>query len=151
MGNSAVVRRDGRLDMWFGKQCFRDHMGKSQKFAEKMTFNGKPGVLPSIDVLKNIGAIRKKQNLRQRLKFLEENEIEADGYWGCIWCSEEYCPYGAYCFSLDFGINGWGIKGYTRSNNRVALNFFFMAYLDNAVLTLRSPEEIRREDGYSFG
>ena len=50
--------------------------GKVKKFAEKMTFNGKPGILPSKDVLKNIGAIRKKQNLRQRLKFWKRTKLE---------------------------------------------------------------------------
>ncbi len=97
--------------------------GKVKKFAEKMTFNGKPGVLPSKDVLKKHWGNKEEAKFAATVEVLEENEIEADGYWGCIWCSEEYCPYGAYCFSLDFGINGWGIKGYTRSNNRVALAF----------------------------
>ena len=97
--------------------------GKVKKFAEKMTFNGKPGILPSKDVLKKHWGNKEEAKFAATVEVLEENEIEADGYRGCIWCSEEYCPYGAYCFSLDFGINGWGIKGYTRSNNRVALAF----------------------------
>ena len=97
--------------------------GKVKKFAEKMRLNGKPGFLPSKGVLKEHWGGMEEAKFIATVEILKENEIAADGYWGCIWCSEEYCPYGAYCFSLDFGINGWGIKGYTRSNNRVALAF----------------------------
>ena len=94
-----------------------------KSFAEKMRFEGMPCFLPSKNALKKHWGNEEKAKFVATVEVLEENEIEADGYWGCIWCSEEYCPYGAYCFSLDFGINGWGIKGYTRSNNRVALAF----------------------------
>ena len=94
-----------------------------KSFAEKMRFEGMPCFLPSKNALKEHWGNEEEAKFVATVDVLEKNEIEADGYWGCIWCSEEYCPYGAYCFSLDFGINGWGIKGYTRSNNRVALAF----------------------------
>ena len=94
-----------------------------KSFAEKMRFEGMPCFLPSKNALKEHWGNEEEAKFVATVDVLEKNEIEADGYRGCIWCSEEYCPYGAYCFSLDFGINGWGIKGYTRSNNRVALAF----------------------------
>ena len=57
------------------------------------------------------------------VEILKENEIAADGYWGCIWCSEEYGPGYAYCFTLGSGGSGWGNKGNTGNGDRVALAF----------------------------
>ena len=90
--------------------------GKVKKFAEKMRLNGKPGFLPSKGVLKeHWGGM-------EEAKFIE-NEIAADGYWGCIWCSEEYNPGNAYCFDLKDGGDAWTIKNYTYGSGRVALAF----------------------------
>ena len=97
--------------------------GKVKKFAEKMTFNGKPGVLPSIDVLKKHWGNKEEAKFAATVEVLEENEIEADGYWGCIWCSEEYSPNGAYYFILEGGYGGWVYKTYTSGSGRVALAF----------------------------
>ena len=97
--------------------------GKVKKFAEKMTFNGKPGVLPSQDVLKKHWGNKEEAKFAATVEVLEENEIGADGYRGCIWCSEEYGPYGAYYFGLGNGRDDWGTKGGTLSNDRVALAF----------------------------
>ena len=57
------------------------------------------------------------------VEILKENEIAADGYWGCIWCSEEYTPDSAGCFSLGSGYNGWYGKYGTDGSDRVALAF----------------------------
>ena len=57
------------------------------------------------------------------VEILKENEIAADGYWGCIWCSEVYDPYNAYSFILEIGRNDWGNKYITNYDDRVALAF----------------------------
>ena len=97
--------------------------GKVKKFAEKMTFNGKPGVLPSQDVLKKHWSNKEEAKFAATVEVLEENEIEADGYRGCIWCSEEYSPGDAYYFALKDGTNGWDGKNTTSYDDRVALAF----------------------------
>ncbi len=94
-----------------------------KKFAEKMTFNGKPGILPSKDVLKKHWGNKEEAKFAATVEVLEENEIGADGYWGCIWCSEEYKPGNAYYFDLKYGGNDWHSKGGTYTNDRVALAF----------------------------
>ena len=97
--------------------------GKVKKFAEKMTFNGKPGILPSKDVLKKHWGNKEEAKFAATVEVLEENEIGADGYRGCIWCSEEYSPGYAYGFSLKGGYSGWANKPFTGGNDRVALAF----------------------------
>mgnify|MGYP000775330590 FL=1 len=97
--------------------------GKVKKFAEKMTFNGKPGILPSKDVLKKHWGNKEEAKFAATVEVLEENEIEADGYRGCIWCSEVCDPYDAYYFNLRTGSNDWYTKGNTTSGDRVALAF----------------------------
>ena len=97
--------------------------GKVKKFAEKMTFNGKPGVLPSKDVLKKHWGNKEEAKFAATVEVLEENEIEADGYRGCIWCSEVYGPLTAYCFGLKGGNLDWHHKNSTGNYARVALAF----------------------------
>ncbi len=97
--------------------------GEVKKFAEKMRLNGKSGFLPSKDVLKEHWGTEEQTRFTATVKVLKENEIAADGYWGCIWCSEDYHPYGAYCFPLGDGYDGWGIKYTTGYYDRVALAF----------------------------
>mgnify|MGYP000815540364 CR=1 FL=1 len=97
--------------------------GEVKKFAEKMRLNGKPGFLPSKDVLKEHWGTEEQTRFTATVKVLKENEIAADGYWGCIWCSEVYNPYGAYCFYLQDGLNGWDGKNGTNDTGRVALAF----------------------------
>ena len=94
-----------------------------KKFAEKMTFNGKPGILPSKDVLKKHWGNKEEAKFAATVEVLEENEIGADGYRGCIWCSEEYSPGAAYYFNLKNGYNDWGSKSNTTNGDRVALAF----------------------------
>ena len=74
--------------------------GKVKKFAEKMRLNGKPGFLPSKGVLKEHWGGMEEAKFIATVEILKENEIAADGYWGCIWCSEGYNPFNAYCFGL---------------------------------------------------
>ena len=97
--------------------------GEVKKFAEKMRLNGKPGFLPSKDVLKEHWGTEEQTRFTATVKVLKENEIAADGYWGCIWCSEEFSPNYAYYFGLRNGGNGWGSKLDTGSSDRVALAF----------------------------
>ena len=97
--------------------------GKVKKFAEKMTFNGKLGVLPSQDVLKKHWSNKEEAKFAATVEVLEENEIGADGYRGCIWCSEAYDPYYAYYFSLRNGNFDWDDKDGTGNDDRVALAF----------------------------
>ncbi len=94
-----------------------------KKFAEKMTFNGKPGILPSKDVLKKHWGNKEEAKFAATVEVLEENEIGADGYRGCIWCSEEYIPGNAYYFSLENGGSDWDYKYDTDYCARVALAF----------------------------
>ena len=97
--------------------------GEVKKFAEKMRLNGKPGFLPSKDVLKEHWGTEEQTRFTATVKVLKENEIAADGYWGCIWCSEVSNPYNAYYFLLDYGYDDWHYKGNTDSSDRVALAF----------------------------
>ena len=97
--------------------------GKVKKFAEKMTFNGKLGVLPSQDVLKKHWSNKEEAKFAATVEVLEENEIEADGYRGCIWCSGVCNPTSAYYFNLINGGSGWGSKLTTDYSDRVALAF----------------------------
>ena len=97
--------------------------GKVKKFAEKMTFNGKPGILPSKDVLKKHWGNKEEAKFAATVEVLEENEIGADGYRGCIWCSEGYSPSNAYYFHLNYGYSDWDNKDDTYGNDRVALAF----------------------------
>ena len=97
--------------------------GEVKKFAEKMRLNGKPGFLPSKDVLKEHWGTEEQTRFTATVKVLKENEIAADGYWGCIWCSEEYNPGNAYYFDLTNGSSDWTSKTITYYNDRVALAF----------------------------
>ena len=97
--------------------------GEVKKFAEKMRLNGKPGFLPSKDVLKEHWGTEEQTRFTATVKVLKENEIAADGYWGCIWCSEEYSPDGAYYFYLTHGNTAWFTKNNTFNLDRVALAF----------------------------
>ena len=97
--------------------------GKVKKFAEKMRLNGKPGFLPSKGVLKEHWGGMEEAKFIATVEILKENEIAADGYWGCIWCSEEYNPNNAYYFNLKNGNNDWNNKNNTNNNDRVALAF----------------------------
>ena len=97
--------------------------GEVKKFAEKMRLNGKPGFLPSKDVLKEHWGTEEQTRFTATVKVLKENEIAADGYWGCIWCSEVCSPNRAYCFNLKRGYNDWYGKNNTNYDDRVALAF----------------------------
>ena len=97
--------------------------GKVKKFAEKMRLNGKPGFLPSKDVLNKHWGGMEEAKFIATVEILKENEIAADGYWGCIWCSEVYNPSNAYYFNLESGFTDWNYKNYTNGNDRVALAF----------------------------
>ena len=97
--------------------------GKVKKFAEKMTFNGKPGILPSKDVLNKHWSNEEREKYATTIAVLKENGIDADGYRGCIWCSEVYYRAGAFCFNLENGYRGWGHKDDTNIDDRVALAF----------------------------
>ena len=94
-----------------------------KKFAEKMRLNGKSGFLPSKDVLKKHWSNKEEAKFAATVEVLEENEIEADGYRGCIWCSEVSSPLTACCFSLNSGGSGWDGKNGTGIYDRVALAF----------------------------
>ena len=97
--------------------------GKVKKFAEKMSLNGKAGFLPSKGVLKKHWGTEEQTRFTATVKVLKENEIEADGYLGSIWCSEEYYPGDAYCFTLDGGYIDWGIGCLILTHDRIALAF----------------------------
>ena len=95
--------------------------GKVKKFAEKMRLNGKPGFLPSKGVLKEHWGGMEEAKFIATVEVLKENEIEADGYQGCIWCSEVYDCYNACFFGLRYGGKGWCPKTYI--NKRIAVAF----------------------------
>ena len=94
-----------------------------KKFAEKMRLNGKSGFLPSKDVLKEHWGTEEQTRFTATVKVLKENEIAADGYWGCIWCSEGFNPFNAYYFLLVSGGTDWNNKYDTNDTDRVALAF----------------------------
>lgn len=86
-----------------------------------MTFNGKPGFLPSKDVLKKHWGNEEREKYATTIAVLKESGIEADGYQGCIWCSEVYDCYNACFFGLRYGGKGWCPKTYI--NKRIAVAF----------------------------
>ena len=104
-----------------GKNVSETTWGKVKKFAEKMTFNGKPGVLPSQDVLNKHWGNVEREKYAATIAVLKESGIEADGYQGCIWCSEVYDCYNACFFGLRCGGKGWCPKTYI--NKRIAVAF----------------------------
>lgn len=94
-----------------------------KQFAEKMCLNGKSGSLPSKDVLKKHWGTEEETKFAATVKVLQENKIEAEGYHGIIWCSEEYNPYAAYCFGLKGGYSDWSYKEAPCYHDRVAVAF----------------------------
>ena len=94
-----------------------------KRFAETITFNGKPGFLPSQDVLNKHWNNEEREKYATTIAVLKENGIDADGYQGCIWCSEVSSPLTACCFSLNSGGSGWDGKNGTGIYDRVALAF----------------------------
>lgn len=97
--------------------------GEVKKFAEKMRLNGKPGFLPSKDVLNKHWGKAEREKFTITIAVLKENNIDADSYWGCIWCSEVYDCHNAYYFILINGDYDWYYKNITNYDNRVALAF----------------------------
>ena len=97
--------------------------GAVKDFAEKMTFNGKTGFLPSKDVLQKHWGNKERVKFAATVEILKENEIEADGYRGRIWCSEEYGLGYPYFFGLNSGSSVWTNKLTTGKNGRVAVAF----------------------------
>ena len=97
--------------------------GEVKNFAEKMRLNGKRGFLPSKEVLKEHWGGMEKAKFAATVEVLKRNDIEADGYWGCIWCFEVYTPSNVYYFYLGFGDIDWGNENSTDNNVRVALTF----------------------------
>lgn len=94
-----------------------------KSFAEKMRFEGMPCFLPSKNALKEHWGNEEKAKFVATVDVLEKNEIEADGYQGCIWCSEVYSPNSAVYFGLESGCNDCVNKGSTYDGDRVALAF----------------------------
>ena len=92
-----------------------------KKFAEKMRFNGKSGFLPSKDVLNKHWGKAEREKFTITIAVLKENNIDADSYWGCIWCSEVYDCHNACFFGLRYGGKGWHPKTYI--NKRIAVAF----------------------------
>ncbi len=92
-----------------------------KKFAEKMRFKGKPGFLPSQDVLNKHWGKAEREKFTITIAVLKENNINADGYRGCIWCSEVYDCHNACFFGLRYGGKGWHPKTYI--NKRIAVAF----------------------------
>ena len=92
-----------------------------KRFAETMTFNGKPGFLPSQDVLNKHRGNAEREKYAATIAVLKESGIEADGYQGCIWCSEVYDCYNACFFGLRYGGKSWYPKTYI--NKRIAVAF----------------------------
>lgn len=97
--------------------------GQVKEFAQTMRFNDKPGILPSKNVLKEYWGEVEKAKFAATVEILKKNGIEADGYWGCIWCSEVYSPKNAYYFNLEDGGSDWISKDGTTTSDRVALAF----------------------------
>ncbi len=97
---------------------------KTKNFAEKMRFHGIPGFLPSRYILEEYWGRTEKAKFEATVAVLKENDIEADDYRGCIWCSEGYGSYTAYCFDLSVGLNKWNSKTGTYYDGRVAVAFF---------------------------
>ena len=97
--------------------------GKVKQFAEKMRFEGMPGFLPSKDVLKEHWSTEEKAKFAATVEVLKENDIEANGYRGRIWCSEEYSSYTAYFFSVTEFFYDWVHKDFVGRGDRVAVAF----------------------------
>ena len=97
--------------------------GEVKKFAENMRLNGNLGSLPSKGVLKEHWGGMEEAKFTATVNVLKENEIAADGYRGCLWCSETCTPNSACYFHLGSGYDDRYYKTYTGSRDRVALAF----------------------------
>ena len=94
-----------------------------KRFAETMTFNGKPGFLPSQDVLNKHRGNAEREKYAATITYISTDGLDDAGYRGCIWCSEVSSPLTACCFSLNSGGSGWDGKNGTGIYDRVALAF----------------------------
>lgn len=97
--------------------------GKVKRFAEKMRFKGEPGSLPFKDHQKWYWGNKEEVKFAATVDVLEENGIEAEGYRGWIWCSEECCPNYAYYFDLRYGDISWSNQLCTNDGDRIAIAF----------------------------
>lgn len=119
LSGTMVALRSGATEDNVSSTAWR----KVKEFAEKMTFNGKSGILPSKNALKKHWGNEEKEKFKATINLLKENDIAADGYWGCIWCFERYLPGKVCYFSLEIGCYGWDYENDTSSIDRVALIF----------------------------
>ena len=101
-----------------------------EELAEMMCFKGQTGFLPSRIVLiehwdAGVGEAQgmEEAKFEATVAVLKENQIEADGYRGYIWCCEDEDPKTGNCFSLKYGECVDRHKGCTNSYDRVALAF----------------------------
>ena len=95
---------------------------KIKKFAQSMTFNGQHGSLPVKEVLKEHWGGKEKEAFEATVDVLKSNNIDADGYFGCLWCAEPKTDH-AHFFNLNFGTCGWINKKETYYSDRVILTF----------------------------
>ena len=91
-------------------------------FAESMMLNGKQGCLASQDLFKKFCGSKEREAVEATAEFLKENGIEADGYWGFLWCLEEDGPFADY-FSFGFAAGGVCEKNTAARGNRLAVFF----------------------------
>ena len=94
-----------------------------KSFAEKMRFEGMPCFLPSKNALKEHWGNEEEAKFVATVDVLEKNEIEADGYWGTFWCSEECFPHLVYYFRLRNCHDDRSRKDTVHDYARVALAF----------------------------
>lgn len=92
-------------------------------FAQKIKFNHESGSLPALDMLKKCWDDEEKNKFKAVFDVLSENDIDADGCWGSVWCSEQYNLDCAYFFGLGGNEIGWDKKERAFIDDRVALVF----------------------------
>ena len=109
-----------------GNNVSETRWNKVKQFAEKMRLNGKSGSLPSRFAFERHWGTEEQTRFTATVEVLKENNIEADGYIGMIWCHETYYddyPNGAYYFCLSNGDSDWDYKCNIFGHDRVALAF----------------------------
>ena len=106
-----------------GKDVASTSWKNVKEFAEKMRFNGKSGSLPSKEVLAKYCGYWENKKFSETLKVLNENNIKAQEYSGCLWCSEEREPsYSSYCFDLLYYALNYRQQSDV-ANTRIAIAF----------------------------
>ncbi len=94
-----------------------------KKHVLALRLNGSTGKMPDYYTILRTWGDNEERLLQKTIKILEKNQINADGYWGSIWCEKEPDESSAYFIYLGTGDVVPTYKNMTKKNDRVAVEF----------------------------